>query len=140
MPTNISRIFINAPAEKVWYAITEPQWVKQWQYGSQLTTDWNVGSRISFTAEWEEKVFEQWGKVLKFEPYKNLSYTLFVPSPGLEDSPENYFEMEYILSEKERGTHLEIIQKDNRKGAQQEEEQGEENPVLKQLKTLVENL
>jgi hypothetical protein len=56
----------------------------------------------------------------------------------LEDKPENYFIMSYILTSENGKTKLEIIQEDNRPTAVQEEPQGEENPVLKSLKELAE--
>lgn len=138
MATNISRLTVDAPKEKVWEALTDPEKVKAWQYGSELTTTWEVGSEIRFTSEWKGQKFQQWGTILAFEPNKRLTYTLFAPRPDLEDKPENYFEMAYILSEKDNGTELLIIQEDNRLGAKQEPEQGEENPVLKMLKDLIE--
>jgi uncharacterized protein YndB with AHSA1/START domain len=138
MATNISKLTINASREKVWEALTKPEKVKDWQYGSELTTDWNVGNEIRFKSEWEGQIFEQWGTVLEFEPNEKLKYNLFAPRPDLNDKPENYFEMEYKLTEKGNGTELKIIQEDNRPGAKQEPEQGEENPVLKMLKELIE--
>lgn len=138
MATNISKLKINASLDKVWDALTKPEMVKKWQYGSELTTDWKIGNKISFKNEWENKIFEQYGTVLEFNPYQNLKYNLFFPRPDLEDKPENYFEMEYVLTEKGNGTELKIIQVDNRKGARQEEEQGEDNPALKMLKELIE--
>jgi uncharacterized protein YndB with AHSA1/START domain len=139
MATNISVIHINAPIKKVWAALTEPHIVKQWQYGSDLITDWKVGSAIRFRAEWEGKVFEQWGKVLEITSYKILKYSLFAPRPDLEDKPENYFTMAYILTPIAGKIRLEIIQEDNRKGAIQADPQGEENPILKSLKSIIEN-
>ena len=138
MATNISKLIINAAKEKVWEALTEPEKVKVWQYGSVLITDWNVGSEIRFKSEWEGHIFEQWGTVLEFESNQKLKYNLFAPRPDLEDKPENYFEMEYKLTEKDNGIELLIIQEDNRPDAKQELEQGEENPVLKLLKELIE--
>jgi uncharacterized protein YndB with AHSA1/START domain len=139
MATNISIIHFQAPIEKVWAALTDPQIVKQWQYGSDLITDWEVGSDIRFRAEWEGKVFEQWGKVLEIVPHKILKYSLFAPRPNLEDKPENYFTMAHILTKEGGKIKLEIIQEDNRKGAVQTDPQGEENPILKNLKSIVEN-
>jgi uncharacterized protein YndB with AHSA1/START domain len=138
MATNISKLNINAPISNVWDALTNPEKVKLWQYGSVLTTDWKAGGTIRFTTEWEGQIFEQWGTVLEVSPNQNLKYNLFAPRPELEDKPENYFVMEYKLTELEGCTLLEIIQEDNRPGAKQEEEQGEENPVLKMLKELIE--
>lgn len=139
MAKNISTILLNAPTEKVWNALTQPELVKQWQYGSDLITDWKIGSEIRFRNEWEGQVFEQWGKVLEIIPNQKITYSLFFPRPGLEDIPENYFIMSYVLSEENQKTKLEIIQEDNRPGAKQEEPQGEENPILQALKAVVES-
>ncbi|WP_276134064.1 SRPBCC family protein [Polluticoccus soli] len=139
MPLNISTLTINAPKEKVWDALTKPELVKLWQFGSVLTTDWNVGSSIRFSTEWQGEAFEQWGTVLDVRPYDFLQYNLFAPRPGLEDKPENYFIMSYVLTDTEDGhTQLQIKQDDNRPGAEQEEPQGEENPVLQALKKVAE--
>ncbi|MEZ4685916.1 MAG: SRPBCC family protein [Bacteroidia bacterium] len=138
MPVNISRITVSAPAEKVWEVITQPAWVKQWQYGSDLHTDWKPGSDIRFETEWEGQIFKQWGSVLEFNPNEKLRYSLFAPRPDLEDIPEHYFEMEYSLSSNGNSTELVISQTDNRPGAKQEPEQGEENPVMAMLKSLIE--
>jgi uncharacterized protein YndB with AHSA1/START domain len=138
MAANISTIVLNAPVEKVWNALTQPELVKQWQYGSDLITDWKVGNEIRFRNEWEGQVFEQWGNVLEIVPNQKIKYSLFFPRPGLEDKPENYFIMSYVLSEENQKTKLEIIQEDNRPGAVQEEPQGEENPILQGLKAIIE--
>lgn len=138
MAINISTIKINAPKQKVWDTVTKAEFVKLWQYGSELLTTWETGSDIKFRTEWEGKVFEQRGKVLELRPTEIVKYSLFAPTPGLEDKPENYFIMSYILTEDGIQTKLEIIQEDNRPNAVQEEPQGEENPVLKSLKDLAE--
>lgn len=139
MATNISIITINASMQKVWDTITKPELVKQWQYGSDLITNWVVGDDIKFRTEWEGKVFEQWGKILEMQPIKLIKYSLFAPRPGLKDKPENYFIMSYILKKENRQTKLEIIQEDNSAEAVQEKPQGEENPILQSLKKLAES-
>ncbi|MBJ2123691.1 SRPBCC family protein [Flavobacterium sp. IB48] len=139
MATNISTIALNASVEKVWNALTQPELVKQWQYGSDLLTTWKTGSEIRFRNEWDGQVFEQWGTVLEVVPNQKIKYSLFFPRPGLEDKPENYFIMNYVLTEENQKTKLEIIQEDNRPGAVQEEPQGEENPILQGLKALIES-
>lgn len=138
MPTNTSSITIKAPAKKIWDALTKPELIKQWQYGSELITDWKPGNEIRFKTEWEGKIFEQWGKILEVLPMQIIKYSLFAPRPDLEDKPENYFVMSYVLHEDEESTRLEIIQEDNRPGAKQEEPSEEENPVLNSLKALCE--
>jgi uncharacterized protein YndB with AHSA1/START domain len=138
MAKNISTITIEAPVQKVWDTVTKPELVKLWQFGSDLITTWEIGSDIKFRTEWGDKVFEQWGKIIEIKPPHLLKYSLFAPRPELEDKPENYFIMSYILTNEKGGTILEIIQEDNRPNAVQEEPQGEENPILKSLKDFAE--
>lgn len=71
-------------------------------------------------------------------PNELVRYNLFAPRPDLEDKPENYFIMNYVLTDENGQTKFEIIQEDNRPNAVQEEPQGEENPILKLLKQLAE--
>lgn len=138
MAANLSTIKINASKQKVWDTITKAELVKLWQYGSDLLTTWQIGSDIKFRTEWDGKVFEQWGKVIEVRPNELVKYSLFAPRPDLEDKPENYFVMSYILTEENGKTKLEIIQEDNRPNAVQEKPQDEENPILKSLKELAE--
>lgn len=139
MATNVSTIFLSASIEEVWNALTKPELVKQWQYGSNLITDWKVGHEIRFRNEWEGQFFEQWGIVLEVSQNQKIKYSLFFPRPELEDKPENYFIMSYFLTQEDQKVKLEIIQDDNRPGAVQEKPQGEENPILQALKTLIES-
>ena len=143
MATSMSRLTINAPAVRVWETVTKPELVKQWQYGSDLLTDWHIGGEIRFRTEWEGNVYEQWGTVLEFTPYQSLRYSLFAPRPGLEDKPENYFTMSYMLSEEGNGIILSIEQNDNRSGADSNVEENQEveddgQSVLSVLKRLAE--
>jgi uncharacterized protein YndB with AHSA1/START domain len=140
MASNRSVLTIKAPIQKVWDVLTKPEFVKQWQYGSKLITDWQKGSSIRFVTEWNGKVLEQWGTVVDVVPPTLIKYSLFAPRPGVEDKPENYFFMIYQLTQQKDSVLLEIIQEDNRQGAVQAEVQGEENPVLKGLKEMCESL
>lgn len=139
MAVNISIVQIQAPIAQVWNALVNPELVKQWQYGSELTTDWQVGRPIRFRTQWEGKVFEQWGQILAINPFVLIQYSLFAPRPDLEDKPENYFVMSYLLTSEGDSTKLEIRQEDNQPGAKQEAPQGEDNPILKGLKALLES-
>lgn len=139
MAINISTLNINASTEIVWGTITKPELVKLWQYGSDLITNGKVGDDIRFKTAWEDKIFEQWGKILEVKPNELLRYSLFAPRPGMEDKAENYFEMNYVLTAENDGTKLVILQIDNRPGAKQEDPQGEENPALQLLKQIAES-
>jgi uncharacterized protein YndB with AHSA1/START domain len=139
MKTKDSTVQIRAPASKVWLALTVPELVKQWQYGSDLLTTWEPGSPIVFRNEWNGQVFEQKGTVLEFMPESRLKYSLFFPRPGLEDTPENHFFMIYELTESSGVTGLLVRQEDPRPSAADAAADTEEGPdVFSSLKELVE--
>jgi uncharacterized protein YndB with AHSA1/START domain len=137
--TSDATVKILAPARKVWLALTVPGLVKQWQYGSDLHTTWEVGTPIVFRNEWNGQVFEQKGTVLEFSPESRLKYSLFFPRPDLQDIPENHFFMTYELAESDRTTSLLVRQEDPRASQTDESSGGDGGPdVLSQLKELVE--
>ena len=139
MNTTDSIINIVAPTRKVWLALTVPELVKQWQYGSDLLTTWEVGTPIVFRNEWNGQVFEQKGTVVEFSPESRLKYSLFFPRADLEDIPENHFFMTYELTESEGVTSLLVRQEDSRPSQPDESTAADEGPnVLSSLKELVE--
>jgi len=137
--TSNSTMKILAPAKKVWQAMTNPALVKQWQYGSDLLTTWEVGTSIVFRNEWNGQVFEQKGRVLEFSPESRLKYSLFIPRPDLQDIPEHHFFMIYELTENEDTTSVLVRQEDPRPPSPDEPAGGDDGPnVLSALKELVE--
>ena len=130
---------ILAPAKKVWLALTSPGLVKQWQYGSDLLTTWEVGSSIVFRNEWNGQVFEQKGTVLEFSPESRLRYSLFIPRPDQQDIVEHSFFMTYELAETDGTTSLIVRQEDPRATPPDDSSGGDDGPdVLSVLKELVE--
>src|SRR5690349_3744323 len=139
MKTSDSIVKISAPARKVWLALTVPELVKQWQYGSDLLTTWAPGTPIIFRNEWNGEIFEQKGTVLEFVPGSRLKYSLFVPRPDLQDIPEHYFFMTYELTERGGVTSLLFRQEDPRPAPPDVSPDGDDGPdVLSDLKELVE--
>jgi uncharacterized protein YndB with AHSA1/START domain len=139
MRVSRSSVTINAPRDDVWTAVTDPDYVRQWQYNSELTTDWVVGHAIRFSAEWQGQTLEQWGTVLVFDVPIRLRYSLFAPRPGLEDRPENYFTMTYELIDVGDGTRVTFIQEDHRLD-DIEDDADEESPVLLALRGVAEGI
>lgn len=103
-------ISIAAPADKVWAALTTPELVKEYFYGTQLVTDWKVGSPVYFRGEWEGHTYEDKGKVLRFDPPNHLAYNYWSSMGGLEDVPENYANIGYTLHEAGGNTVVTITQ------------------------------
>ena len=64
----------NAPVEAVWDALTNPEKIKRYLFGTQTITDWKEGSPIIFTGTWEGTQYKDKGTILKF--VKNSSRML----------------------------------------------------------------
>lgn len=90
-------IIINATPKRVWQVITEPELIKNFLFGTETLTDWNVGSNIVFQGEYEGHTYKDKGMVLINTPLKELSYSYWTGFSGLEDKPENYAEIIYSL-------------------------------------------
>ena len=64
---------IHATAEKVWQALTNAEFTKQYWFGRSVASDWKVGSEVTITTP--EGKIEVKGKILAAEPNQKLSYT-----------------------------------------------------------------
>lgn len=132
-------IIIHAGVPQVWDALTNPQLIKQYMFGTEVTTDWQAGSPIMYRGIWEGKIYEDKGRVLQIEPGKLLVSSFWSSLSGLPNLPENYQTVRYELSAEGDGTRLTVIQEDN--GSQEEATHAEQNwnMVLDGLKKLVES-
>jgi uncharacterized protein YndB with AHSA1/START domain len=101
---------IKAPIDQVWEALTNADIVKQYFFGSNQETDWNIGSQILWTGEYEGTTYVDKGVVLEFEPNRKLSFSYLSSWSGLEDNPENYLLVTYEVHPVENGTELIITQ------------------------------
>jgi uncharacterized protein YndB with AHSA1/START domain len=132
-------IDIDAPRSRVWDWLTKPELVRQYMHGTNLSTDWKVGSPITWAGEWKGRAYEDKGTVLAVERERLLRVTHWSPLGGSEDRPENYHTVTYRLTDKGDGTQLTLTQDNN--ASQEDADQMAENnwhPVLKALKQLIE--
>jgi len=129
---------INAPASKVWDALTDPSLIKQYLFGTEVNTDWQVGSPITYKGEWEDKTYEDKGKILQIEPEKLLVSTFWSSLAGLPDVPENYKTIQYELSPENGGTKLTITQDNNANQGEADHSAQNWNTVLDGMKKLLE--
>jgi uncharacterized protein YndB with AHSA1/START domain len=103
-------VSIQAPASKVWKALTEPKLVKQYLYGTEVSSDWKPGSPIHWTGEYNGKTYHDKGVIKKIEPEKILQHTYFSDLSGKEDKPENYATVTYTLTKNNGTTQLSLTQ------------------------------
>jgi uncharacterized protein YndB with AHSA1/START domain len=134
----IADISIHAPAAKVWEALTKPELIKQYLFGTEVTTDWQVGSPITYKGEWKGKAYKDKGKVLQIEPEKLLVSTFWSSLSGLPDVPENYKTVTYKLSAKGGITRLTLTQDNNDTEEEANHSKANWNMVLGKLKELLE--
>lgn len=109
LSTSLS-ITINASAEEVWKAITTPELIKHRFFGVDTVTDWEVGSPLVHKGEYQGKPYEDKGEVLRFEPPRLLVHSHWSPVSGKPDSPENYQEVTWALSDQNGATELTITE------------------------------
>lgn len=129
---------IHVPAEKVWDALTNPDMIRQYLFGTQVDTGWQVGGPITWRGVWEGKPYEDKGTILDLIPNRLLRTTYFSSLSGLEDRPENYLTVTYTLAETDGETIVTITTEDN--NSQESADQASANwaMVLQSLKELLE--
>ncbi len=103
-------VSINASKSNVWNALTEPEQIKKYLYGTETVTDWKVGSPITFSGVWEGKAYQDKGTILQIEKEKILKYNYWSSFSGTEDKSENYANIMYFIEEQNGQTIFTIIQ------------------------------
>ncbi len=101
---------INAPAFKVWDALTNPEQVKKYFFGTKLESSLVVGEPIIFSGEWEGKPYQDKGTVLENITNRILKYSYWSNLSGTPDLPENYATVTYRLEDIDGNTKLTIAQ------------------------------
>jgi uncharacterized protein YndB with AHSA1/START domain len=129
---------ISAPRSAVWRALTDPDEIEKYMFGSRVETDWKPGSRITWKGEYEGKRYEDKGEVLKVERGRLLELTHFSPLSGDEDVPENYHTLVYELEESDGKTHISLSQDNNRSEEAAEHSRANWDRMLSGLKEVVE--
>lgn len=133
-----AQIEINSSVDKVWDALTNPEKIKKYFFGTDVETDWKVGSPIIWKGSWEGKSYEDKGKILKFEKNKIISYNHFSPLTRLADVPANYHTVTTKLFKEDKKTKVVLTQDGNKN--EEEQKHSEENwkMILEGLKKFVE--
>ena len=129
---------INASADKVWNALTDPEMIKKYMFGATVISDWKEGSKIIWKGEWEGKSYEDKGKILSLEPKKKLQYSHFSPLTGLDDIPENYHIVTIDLEEKDKQTIVTLTQDNNADEKTKDHSEKNWKMMLASLKKLLE--
>lgn len=139
-------ILINAGAEKVWDALTNPEQTKKYMFGCETVSNWQTGSELLWRGNYEgkEMVFVK-GKIVEIDPGKYLAYTTIDPNSAIDDASENYLTVTYRLTEENGQTTFVVTQGDYSLVADGERRYAEAynggegwSPILVEIKKLVE--
>lgn len=131
-------IVINAPIEKIWDALVNPDLIKQYMFGTNVMSEWKEGSAITWKGEWQGKAYEDKGVILKLDKPHLLKYSHFSPLTGEPDLPENYHTVTIELSDQDGAVKVRLRQDNN--ATQEAKDHSEKNwgMMLADLKKLVE--
>src|SRR6185436_6585269 len=108
--TGRATVSIHSPASEVWEALTTPEIIKQYFFGTDAISDWKVGSPLIFKGEWQGKQYEDKGTILEIVPQKLFKYSYWSSMSGIEDKPENYVDVTYELSGQDDDVVLSVTQ------------------------------
>ena len=135
-----AEVAVDAPAETVWRALTEPELIAKYMFGSKVTTDWKVGSKITYQGEFKGKKYEDKGTIIELVPNKILKTSHFSPMSGKADVPENYNVVTYELAAQGGKTILKVTQENNPDQTMVEESEKTWGMMLQGLKKVAEEL
>jgi len=132
-------IEISSSAEKVWNALTNPEKIKVYLFGTETITDWKIGSTIIFQGEYDGHKYKDKGNVLKNIENEILEYDYWSGFSGLEDTSENYSIVTYQI-EKVSGDKVKLTWTQEGFANEEGKQHSEKGlpAMLEQIKKLVE--
>lgn len=129
---------IEAPRSEVWRALTDPDQIQKYMFGSRVETDWKPGSSITWKGKHEGRTYEDRGEILEVEHQRRLKLTHFSPLSGEEDASENYHTLVYELEDSDGKTHVSLSQDNNKSEEAARHSQANWEKMLSGLKQVVE--
>jgi uncharacterized protein YndB with AHSA1/START domain len=101
-------VTIDAPAERVWAAITTPELIKEWFFGVDTEAEWRPGGTLVHRGTYQGQPYEDKGEILEIEPPTSLVHTHWSPAAGLPDQPEHYQRVTWSLRGRDAVTELTV--------------------------------
>lgn len=133
-------IEIDAPASKVWEALTSSAYTRRYMFALDVDSDWKEGSAVVWTGDSGGIKSYRKGRILKVDHGKFLKFSDFNPSTGMKDVENNYAHITYELKGKGESTVLFVVT-DHLNGdeARLKDSEGFWDRVLPALKRILEN-
>lgn len=131
-------IVIDAPVSKIWDALINPAIIKKYMFGTNVVSDWKVGSPITYRGIWNGKTYEDKGTILELVPERLFVSTYWSSMSGLTDTPENYKKVTWKLQTGKNGIQLTVTQDNNTTEAEKNHSEDNWQMVLEKIKELLE--
>lgn len=101
---------IHAPIAKIWQAFSDPEMIKEYLFGTNVASDWKLGSAITYRGIWKGKEYEDKGTIVDIIPFKLFHTTYLSGMSGKADTPENYNNVIYEITQQDKDNVVTITQ------------------------------
>jgi uncharacterized protein YndB with AHSA1/START domain/DNA-binding transcriptional ArsR family regulator len=98
----VYKTYIKTTPEQLWKGLTDPVFTQRY-WGITLTSDWKVGSTITWLNN-GVTIADPQQKVLEYDPYRRLSYTWHTFTPELADALGFSDDLAATLAAEQRST------------------------------------
>ena len=137
--TVTAQVEVSASPGEVWHALTDPELIAEYFFGTRVETTWEPGSPITWSGEFNGHAYQDKGEVVDVVPEQRLVVTHFSPMTGQEDVPENYHRITYRLEPDADRTRL-TLEQDNTPAGSEEDFRSNWQTMLDNLKQVVERV
>ena len=103
-------IAIDASSAEVWDALVNPATAREYFFGARLASDWQEGSPITFTGEFNGNSYHEKGTILQCRPEQLLQYSHWSDLEPLPDLPENYRNWTFCIESVSPGVVLSVTE------------------------------
>ena len=80
-PTFVYVTYIATTPAKLWEALTTSEYTEKYFFGTSIQSDWQEGSEVTYSRNGQ---VSDYGKIVKCEPFQELSFTWTYVGDGVE--------------------------------------------------------
>lgn len=132
-----AQIKVRADVSSVWDALTDPEKIKKYMFGTNVKADWRVGGKITWEGKWEGKKYLDEGEILEYDPEKLMKYSHQSIEPKTVNSQHIHI-VTVTLNQDNDEVLIELIQENVINDEAKEAFEANWNMMLENLKDLLE--